>query len=136
VLRKDAKVELIRRAPLFERCTKRELREVAGIAAELALPAGRDLTTEGAAGREFVVLVEGSADVRRHGRRIASLGSGDFLGEISLVTGKPRIATVTTTAPSRLLVITADDFRRLMRDVPSIQTKILEAVASRLPSDA
>jgi CRP/FNR family cyclic AMP-dependent transcriptional regulator len=136
VLRRDAKVELIRRAPLFERCSKRELREVAGIAAELSLPAGRELTTEGAAGREFVVLVEGSADVRRHGRPIASLGSGDFLGEISLVTGKPRVATVTTTAPSRLLVITADDFSRLMRDVPSIQTKILEAVASRLSVDA
>jgi CRP-like cAMP-binding protein len=136
MLRKDAKIALIERVPLFQRCSKRELREIAGLTTELALPAGRDLTAEGVPGREFVVLVDGAADVRRGGRRIASLQSGDFLGELALVTGKPRIATVTTTAPSRLLVITADDFRRLMRDVPSIQTKILQAVASRLPADS
>jgi CRP-like cAMP-binding protein len=135
MLRNDAKIALLERVPLFERCSKRELREIAARTAELAVPAGRDLTAEGAAGREFVVLVEGAADVRRGGRRIAALGSGDFLGELSLVSGKPRMATVTTTAPSRLLVITADDFGRLMRDVPSIQTKVLAAVADRVPAD-
>ena len=135
VLRKNAKVELIRRVPLFERCSKRELNEIASLADELDLPAGRPLTKEGATGSEFVVLVEGSADVRRGGRTINTLRSGDFLGEISLVTGNPRSATVTTTAPSRLLVISARDFRRLLRDSASIQTKVLEAVATRVPAD-
>jgi len=81
------------------------------------------------------VLVEGAADVRRKGRKVNTLGSGDFLGEIALVTGSPRTATVTTTAPARMLVITARDFKTLLRRTPSLQLKILEAIASRLPDE-
>jgi CRP/FNR family transcriptional regulator, cyclic AMP receptor protein len=135
VLRKNAKVELIRRVPLFERCSKQELGEIAGLADEIDLPAGRVLTREGATGSEFVVLVTGAADVQRGGRTINSLQDGDFLGEISLVTGNPRSATVTTTAPSRLLVIHARDFKTLLRHSPSIQAKVLDAVATRLPAE-
>ena len=135
MLHKNGKVQLIKRVPLFERCSKRELEEIASLADELDMPEGRDLTREGAAGREFVVLVEGAADVMRHGRKVNSLASGDFLGEIALVTGAPRTATVTTTSPSRLLVITASDFRRLMRNSPSIQLKVLEALAARIPDE-
>jgi CRP-like cAMP-binding protein len=135
VLRKNAKIELLKRVPLFERCSKRELQEIAGLADELHLPAGRDLAREGASGKEFVVLVEGEADVRRRGRKINTLHSGDFLGEIALITGAPRTASVTTTAGSRLLVIASPAFRRLMREMPSIQQKVLEALAARLPDD-
>jgi CRP-like cAMP-binding protein len=135
VLRKNAKVELIKRVPLFAGLSKRELDEVAGIADELAIAAGSKLTREGAAGHEFLVLVEGAADVRRKGRKVNTLGSGDFLGEIALVTGAPRTATVTTTAASRLLVIAARDFKALLRRTPSIQLKILETLASRLPDE-
>ena len=134
-MRKNAKVELIKRVPLFGGLSKRELDEVAGIADELAIDAGSELTHEGAAGHEFLVLVEGTADVRRRGRKVNTLGSGDFLGEIALITGVPRTATVTTTAPARMLVITARDFRSLLRRTPSIQLKVLEALASRLPND-
>ncbi len=136
MLGKNAKLELIKGVPLFSRCSKRELKEIALLADELTLPAGRNLTKEGASGREFVVIAEGSADVRRRGRKVNSLGSGDFLGEIALITGEPRTATVTTTSPSRLLVITAADFRRLMRKTPSIQGKVLEALAHRVPEGA
>jgi CRP/FNR family transcriptional regulator, cyclic AMP receptor protein len=135
VLRKNAKIELIKQVPLFARCSKRELEEIASLADELDIPADRNLTKEGAVGQEFVVLVSGAATVKRNGRTINRLSDGDFLGELALVTGRPRTATVTTTEPSRLLVITASAFRRLMRDTPSIQTKVLEAVASRLPED-
>ena len=135
MLRKNAKIELIKRVPLFGGLSKRELDEVAGIADELAMDAGSELTHEGAAGHEFLVLVEGTADVRRKGRKVNTLGSGDFLGEIALITGVPRTATVTTTAPARMLVITARDFRSLLRRTPSIQLKVLEALASRLPND-
>jgi CRP/FNR family cyclic AMP-dependent transcriptional regulator len=135
VLRKNAKVELIKRVPLFGGLSKRELDEVAGIADEFAMDAGSELTHEGAAGHEFLVLVEGTADVRRKGRKVNTLGSGDFLGEIALITGVPRTATVTTTAPARMLVITARDFKSLLRRTPSIQLKVLEALASRLPDD-
>ena len=134
-MRKNAKVELIKRVPLFGGLSKRELDEVAGIADELAIAEGSELTHEGAAGHEFLVLVEGAADVRRRGRKVNTLGSGDFLGEIALVTGAPRTATVTTTAASRMLVITARDFKTLLRRMPSLQLKILEALASRLPDE-
>jgi CRP/FNR family cyclic AMP-dependent transcriptional regulator len=135
VLRKNAKIELIKRVPLFSGCSKRELDEIAAIADELTMAEGRELTQEGATGHEFLVLIDGSADVRRKGRKINTLGGGDFLGEIALVTGAPRTATVTTTAPSRMLVITARDFRTLLKHMPSLQIKVLETVASRLPDE-
>ena len=135
MLRKDAKIELLRRVPLFELCSKRELREVASITDEVSLPAGRRLAVEGAAGREFMIVVEGSAEVRLGARKVNVLGSGDFLGEIALITGRKRTASVTTVEPARILVITGRDFKRLLRDVPSIQPKVMQALAARLDSD-
>ncbi len=135
MLRKNAKVELISRVPLFAGCSKRELGEIASLADEIALPAGRKLAAEGAFGHEFVVIVEGAADVKRGGRVINRLRAGDFLGEIALVTGRKRTATVTTTEPSRLLVLTAQSFRTLLRDLPRLQLKVLDALAERLPQE-
>ena len=135
MLRKDAKIELLKRVPLFERCSKRELAQIAALADELDLPAARDLTSEGTGGFEFIVLVQGQADVVRKGRRVNELGPGDFIGEIALVSGKPRTATVKTRGPSRILVITASGFRTLMHDVPAIQDKVLAAVTARLPDE-
>jgi CRP-like cAMP-binding protein len=126
---------MISRVPLFAGCSKNELRQIAGLADEIDLPAGTKLTKEGSSGKEFVVIVEGGADVHRRGKKLRSLGSGDFLGEIALVTGAPRTATVTTTAPTRALVITAPAFRSLLRNTPSMQLKVLDALASRLPPE-
>jgi CRP-like cAMP-binding protein len=135
VLRKNAKVELMRRVPLFAQCSQRELGEIASLADELSLPAGRKLAAEGAIGHEFVVLVEGAAEVKRGGRVVNRLAAGDFLGEIALVTGRKRTATVTTTEPSRLLVLTAPSFRTLLRDLPGLQLKVLDTLAARLPEE-
>jgi CRP-like cAMP-binding protein len=135
MLRKNAKIELLKRVPLFERCSKRELAQIAALSDELSLPDARSLTCEGAGGNEFMVLVEGEADVIRKGRVVNELGPGDFVGEIALVSGKPRTATVKTRGPARLLVLTASAFRTLMHDVPSIQDKVLAAVTARLPDD-
>lgn len=135
MLRKNAKVDLIARVPLFAGCSKRELGEIASLADELVMPAGRKLAAEGKTGCEFVVLVEGAADVKRGGRLVNRLKAGDFLGEIALVTGRKRTATVTTTEPSRLLVLTAQSFRTLLRDLPSLQLKVLDAVAERFPQE-
>ncbi|HXY81947.1 MAG TPA: cyclic nucleotide-binding domain-containing protein [Gaiellaceae bacterium] len=135
MLRKNAKLELLKRVPLFERCSKRELEEISRLADEVTLAAGRELTKEGTSGKEFVVIVDGSADVRRKGRKVNSLRSGDFLGEIALVTGMPRTATVTTTTQVRVLVITAPAFRSLLRRMPSLQLKVLDALAARLPAE-
>ena len=135
MLRKDAKIELIKRVPLFEDCSKAELRQIAETADEVDVPAGALLTKEGASGKEFVVIIDGAAEVRRRGRKINELGSGDFLGEIALISGAPRTATVKTTEPTRALVLTAQAFRSLMRRVPSIQLKVLAALARRIPDD-
>ncbi len=131
-LGKDAKVELIRKVPLFSHCSKRQLQRVAASADELDLPEGKELTREGETGREFFVLLEGAAVVRRKGRRVRTLGKGDFLGEIALVSKTPRTATVTTTEPTRVLVVTAQSFSSLMRDSPDIQRGIVAALAERL----
>jgi CRP/FNR family transcriptional regulator, cyclic AMP receptor protein len=135
VLRKDVKVQMISRVPLFAGCSKNELRQIASLADEIDLPAGTRLTKEGSSGKEFVVIVDGGADVHRRGKKLRSLGSGDFLGEIALVTGAPRTATVTTTSPTRALVIAAPSFRTLLRNTPSMQLKVLDALASRLPPE-
>lgn len=135
MLRKNAKIELLKRVPLFAGCSQRELGEIASLADEVDLPTARALTIEGGRGQEFVVLVEGEADVVRKGRRVNKLGPGDFVGEIALVTGKPRTATVRTNGPARVLVVASRAFRTLMRDVPSLQAKVLQAIAERLPED-
>ena len=135
MLRKDVKVEMISHVPLFAACSKTELRKIAALADEIDLPAGTRLTKEGASGKEFVVIVQGRADVLRQGKKLRSLGNGDFLGEIALVTGAPRTATVTTTEPTRALVIAAPAFRTLLRNTPSMQLKVLDALASRLPPE-
>jgi CRP-like cAMP-binding protein len=135
VLRKNAKIELLKRVPLFERCSQRELGEIAMLADELDLPSARELTREGAGGYEFIILVEGEAEVVRGVRVVNELGPGDFVGEIALVSGKPRTATVRTRGPARVLVVNASGFRTLMRDVPSIKDKVLAAVTARIPDE-
>jgi CRP-like cAMP-binding protein len=135
VLRKNAKIDLLKSVPLFEQCSRRELDEISQVADEVSLDAGTMLTQEGATGQEFVIIVEGAADVLRRGRLVNRLGSGDFLGEIALVSRLPRTATVRTTAPTRALVIAAPAFRTLLRRTPSMQMKVLEALAARLPDD-
>jgi len=131
-LNKDSKVAAIARVPLFCRLSKAELARIARLADEVDLPAGKMLTKEGSRGREFFVLLEGSAEVQRHGQRIATMRGGDFFGEIALVTDVPRTATVTTSSPVHALVITDRAFRELLRDSPAIQGKVLDAVAMRL----
>jgi CRP/FNR family cyclic AMP-dependent transcriptional regulator len=132
MLRKNAKVELIKKAPLFSECSRKDLNEIAGIADEIDLREGKELTKEGGPGREFFVLVEGTADVKKGNRRINKMGAGDFFGEISLITQRPRTATVTATSPVRALVITERSFRSLLEHQPEIQGKVMSALAARL----
>jgi CRP/FNR family cyclic AMP-dependent transcriptional regulator len=132
MLRKNAKVELIKKAPLFSECSRKDLNEIAGIADEIDLREGKELTKEGRPGREFFVLVEGTADVKKGNRRINKMAAGDFFGEISLITQRPRTATVTATSPVRALVITDRSFRSLLEHQPEIQGKVMSALAARL----
>ena len=136
MLGRDAKTKEIAKVPLFARCSKRELGLIAGIADEIDLRSGKVLTKEGESGREFFVMLDGKVEVRRGGRKRDVLEAGDFLGEIALVSRSPRTATVTALTPVRVLVIRDQEFRALLERVPSIQTKVLEALADRLAADA
>jgi len=131
-LRKNSKIELIKQVPLFASVSKAELAEVASIADQVDLPEDKVLIKEADNGREFFVLIEGSADVERSGRKIATLGPGDFFGEIALISKTPRTATITTTSPVRALVITDRAFRQLLHHSPKIQIGVLTALAERL----
>ena len=136
MLHRNEKVELIKQAPLFWSCSKRELQQIAQLADEIDLREGKEMTHQGERGREFFVLLEGEADVTKDGRTINQLGSGDFFGEIALVSDSPRTATVTATSPVRALVITDRSFRRLLKDQPEIQSKVLAALAARLAPES
>jgi CRP-like cAMP-binding protein len=135
-LRKDAKLELLKQVPLFAACSKRELGEISTLADELSFPAGTKLIEEGRQGHEFFLLVDGEVDVRAKGRKLNSLGGGSFFGEMALVSSKPRNATVTTTKPTRVLVVHEQAFRRLLRDSPPIQLKVLQTLADRAAENA
>ena len=124
-LSKNEKVELLKSVPLFARCTKAELNEVAMSADEREAP-----------GRKFFVLVEGAVAVKRGGRKLSDLGPRDWFGAIAILTHKPRAATVTATSPVRLLVITDRAFRQLVETTPRIALTALRSVAERLEHDA
>ena len=131
----DRKLDLIKHVPLFSYCSKQELNQIASVADEIDLPAGKVLTREGDRGREFFVLIDGTAEVQKDGVRIRTLGPGDFLGEIALVSREPRTATVTTTSEVEALVITDQAFAALLDHMPSVEKAVLEALADRLAPD-
>ena len=126
------KLELLKRVPLFAQCSRKELEEIGKIADEIDFRAGKELTHEGKPGREFFVLLDGTADVTKGKRKVRQLSGGDFFGEIALVSDVPRTATVTTSSPARALVITDRSFKRLLQRSPTIQLKVLRALAERI----
>jgi CRP-like cAMP-binding protein len=135
-LRKNAKLELLASIPLFGGCSRRELEQIGAIADETNVPSGRTLIEQNQPANEFFALIEGTADVRRNGRKVKEMSGGDFFGEIALITKTPRTATVTTTSPARLLVIRGRDFDRVLSDAPSIAVKILRQLGGRLAPES
>ncbi len=135
-LHRDAKVDLLRRIPLFTTCTVEELSRVASIADEIDLHEGRRLTSEHAPGGEHVFLVEGAAEVHKDGRVVNTVGPGEYVGEIALVTGRPRTATVVATGPVHALVIEGHAFQRLLADSPELRAKVEHTAAEHLARDA
>ena len=131
-LGKDAKIELLKRVPLFSKLDKKGLHEVALIADELDLPSGKEMAAEGDRGREFFVLLKGEAEVTKGGQRINTMKEGDFFGEIALVTKMPRTASVTATSDVDVLVITERAFDSLLKKSPEISRSVAEALAERV----
>jgi CRP-like cAMP-binding protein len=133
VLRSDRKIELLREVPLFNGCSRRDLVLIARASDEIDFKPGRVLIEEGSVGREFFVLIDGAVDVKRRGRKIDTLGAGDFFGETALLTDRPRNATVVTTSPVNALVLTKQRFRQLLGQNPLITLKVMRSVAERVP---
>jgi CRP/FNR family cyclic AMP-dependent transcriptional regulator len=130
---KDAKVELLRGVPLFSACSKRELSRIASLADEIEVPKGRVLTHEGDPGWECFVVVDGRATVTVGDRgRVARLGPGDCVGEMSLIDQEPRSATVEAQTDMQLLVLDSRSFSSLLEEVPSVARKLLAAMADRV----
>jgi CRP-like cAMP-binding protein len=110
------KVELLRQAAVLADTGRRELEALASEADEVAVPAGRTILRQGTAGRELVVLLDGEAEVLRDGRVVNRVGAGEVVGEIALLSRRPRTASVRTTTPARLLVLTDLAFRSFASD--------------------
>jgi CRP-like cAMP-binding protein len=133
-MERDQKAGLLRRVPLFGDCGKRDLGRIGRLVDEVTMPAGRVLMEQGRSGDEFFVIVEGRVRVERDGRPLATLGPGDFLGEISLIDHRPRNATATCETECRLLVLGHREFHTLLADEPRIAVAVMRSLAQRLRS--
>jgi CRP-like cAMP-binding protein len=124
--------EVLRSIPLFQGMTDTAVDAIADLAEEASFPAGGELTREGEPGESFLVIVTGRASVEIGTRTVRELGAGDYLGEISLIDGRPRTATVTALEAVTALVVPRAGFERLINDYPSVRLDVLNALTSRL----
>jgi CRP/FNR family cyclic AMP-dependent transcriptional regulator len=126
------KMDLLRNIPLFRRLSQSQLNAVAKYTDAHRARQGAILTKKGQHGLEAFVIVDGEARVEVGGKAIAELGAGDFIGELSLIDGRPRTATVIADTPMTLLVVRRRDFKFLRDTVPGLQEKLLVTLCERL----
>ena len=129
---KDSYLDHLARVPLFAACSRKELQTIAKASDEVTVPSDKVLVEQGASGRECFVIVEGTATVRRNGRKVASLGPGSYFGELSLLDKGPRTATVTAETPLTVLVLGPREFSSILDSVPGLSHKLLSTLASRV----
>lgn len=128
----SGKVALLQQVPLFAALSTAQLQRVARLADEVEVSQGKRLATAGEPGHELYVIVDGQATVRLPGGRTVRLGPGEFFGEMSLVDGGPRSATVDAATPMRLLVIGHREFWTLLAEAPALAAKVMRALSQRL----
>ncbi|HXQ19800.1 MAG TPA: cyclic nucleotide-binding domain-containing protein [Acidimicrobiales bacterium] len=117
---------------LFSSCSARDLRQIRQSLDEVTVSAGRVLCQEGSVGREFFLIVDGQAIVRRNERKVATLGPGSYFGELALLDRQPRSASVIADTDMTLLVLEQRAFIGVLDSVPSLARKLLSAMAVRL----
>jgi CRP/FNR family transcriptional regulator, cyclic AMP receptor protein len=130
--KRDEFTEHLAQVPLFSACSKKDLQAVAKRAEDVHVDAGKVLVSEGAAGAEFFVILEGQAKVTRHGQDVAALGPSDFFGDLALLDRAPRNATITAVTPMELVVLGQREFSALIDEVPGFAHKLLAGLARRL----
>jgi CRP/FNR family transcriptional regulator, cyclic AMP receptor protein len=129
---KSSRLDHLASVPLFSGCTRKELEKVAKASDEITMTAGSVIVDQGQTGREAFVVLEGEVSVKRGGRKIATLGAGTVVGELSLLDHGPRTATVVCETDCELLVIDQRHFRAVLEDVPAMATKLLASLAGRI----
>ena len=125
-------LESLRRVDLFSGCSNRELQRVAKAADEITMTAGTMLIDQGQVGREAFVIVDGDVVVKRNNRKVATLGAGDVVGELSLLDHGPRTATVICDTDCTLLVIEQRRFGAVVDEIPAIARKMMASLAGRI----
>lgn len=130
--RRGVYVEHLRRVALFSGLTKKELERVASAGSEVAVVAGRVLMEQGHSGADAFVVLRGSFNVRRNGRKVATLVAGDIAGELALLDDGPRSASVICAEDGSVLVISRGQFRAVLEEVPALTHKLLAELAGRV----
>jgi CRP-like cAMP-binding protein len=120
------------KVPLFRACSKQDLRRIARLADPDDVKEGEVLVKEGNQGHELYVILSGQASVTRKGRKVATLGPGDYFGELAVLHPAPRTATVTAKTPMEVLIVTSRELSVLLEDVPLVARKLLTGMAGRL----
>ena len=133
-MRSDAKLDSIAAVPLFADADRKHLEQIAQLCTEVAAPAGTVLCREGQSGAEFFVLLDGQVCVTAGGSELAVLRAPDFFGELALLDGRARNATVTASSEVRLLVLSRQEFASVLRDDPQVAVRMLPAIGARMRS--
>lgn len=129
---RSSKIALLQKVPLFRDLSRKQLDQISRLADEIEVPAGKRLATAGERGLELFVIVEGHATVSARGGRTVRLGPGDFFGEMSLLDGEPRSATVEAASNMRLLVVGRREFWQLLTSAPPLVLKIMSSLSRRV----
>ena len=129
---KQDKLTHLRNVPLFAECSNRDLAKIAKASDEIDVAAGHVVCDQGQTGREAFVIMQGTATVRRNGKKVATLGAGAVVGELALLDRGPRTATVTTDTATTLLVIDSRHFAGVLQEVPTLAGKIMAVLAGRI----
>jgi len=129
---RDSYLDHLSSVPLFAACSKRELQKIAKASDEHTFPAGATLVEQGDTGRECYIILEGTAAVKRSNRKVASVGPGGVIGELSLLDHGPRTATVEAETELTVLVLGSREFAGVLEEVPSLARKMMGALAARV----
>jgi CRP/FNR family cyclic AMP-dependent transcriptional regulator len=124
------------RVPIFASCSAKQLDQIAGVTVELAIERGQVLTQQGSVGSELFIILDGQATVSHDDNLIATVGPGDFAGEMAVLSNEPRNASVVAETNMTVLVLTRAGFSQLLDDVPGLAKSLLYEVAARFTANS
>ena len=126
------KIDLLKKVPLFSSLSQRHLKEISKHADQVKVDTGKVLAQQGKTGWEFIFIVDGKARVEKDGKVIRQLSEGDFFGEVALIDGKPRTASVTAETDMTVLIVHKASFNHLLDTIPGLQKKVLISLCDYL----